>query len=199
MGRIGCLMICGSLFLLWSGGQGVYTGVTNTKQTEISLADYEKQKPAATWLKLKNCQVNVMDAAYSSKFGTIEEVYIPLTVPDAPDEAKIHVLLATKNQATINLVNQMGGIKMDEQGMKFIVQNKDKLMGKRDVDGTVRFGIDLKDKDRRKLANLDKNLSPDFVILSEGEKPQILISILMVAGGIGLLLVSLFVVAGKGS
>lgn len=192
MGRFGCFLVIGVIALLWGGGQGVYTGLTNTKQTEIALADYVKQKPSATWLKLKDCQVSTIDAAYTSKWGTISEVYIPLHVPGAPRDEKVHVLLATKDAATIKMIEQMSKLTSDQDLLKFALENREKLLSKRDVGGIVRFGIDLKDKDRRKLANLDKNLTPDFVIISEGEKPEIFVSIFMLALGLvlGFVLIS---------
>jgi len=199
MGRFGCLLFGLVIALLWGGGQGIYTGLSNTKQTELSLADYTKQKPTATWLKLKDCQVNTLDAAYSSKWGSIKEVYIPLSVPGAGPGEKIHVLLATEDSATIKFIEQMNNVKTDQEGLKFAIENKEKLMAKRDVEGVIRFGIDLKDKDRRKLAALDKNLTPDFVIISEGEKPQIILSIVMFGGGIVLLLVLLGVLGSSKS
>lgn len=199
MGRIGCFLFCAVIGLLWMGGQGVYTGLTNSKQTEMTLAEYSQKKPTATWLKLKDCQVSTLDAAYTSKWGSITEVYIPLRAPGAPREEKVHVLLATKDEATLDLIKKMSEMKNDQDMLKFALENRKQLLSTRDVNGVVRFGIELKDKDRRKLANLDKNLTPDFVILSEGEEPHIFVSIAMVAGGLvlGLVLVVMFASSGK--
>jgi hypothetical protein len=44
----------------------------------------------------------------------------------------------------------------------------------------------MKDKDRRKLAALDKTLAPDFIILNEGTEPSIGSGIGMLAGGVAL-------------
>jgi hypothetical protein len=198
MGRIGCFLIFAVIGLLWMGGQGVYTGLTNSKQTEMTLADYVQKKPTATWLKLKDCQVSTLDAAYTSKLGSITEVYIPLRAPGSPPEEKVHVLLATKDKATLAMIKRMSEMKNDQEMLKFAIENGKQLLNTRDVNGIVRFGIELKDKDRRKLANLDKNLTPDFVILSEGEEPHIFVSVAMVVAGLVLGLVLLVVLGSSG-
>jgi len=60
----------------------------------------------------------------------------------------------------------------------------------KDLEGLVRFGVDLDSKDRDKLAGLSENLSPDFVILSGGKKPTFLLSAGMFVGGLALLAVA---------
>jgi hypothetical protein len=56
----------------------------------------------------------------------------------------------------------------------------------RDISGLVRFGIDADSKTRDKLAGLRMRLAKDFIILDEGKKPELGLSlILLVIGLIG--------------
>jgi hypothetical protein len=41
------------------------------------------------------------------------------------------------------------------------------------VEGLVRFGIDESHNEKAKLAGLRGNLAPDFILLSEGQKPNL--------------------------
>jgi hypothetical protein len=45
---------------------------------------------------------------------------------------------------------------------------------KREVTGLVQFGINSDSKTRDKLSGLHLNLAPDFIILDEGKKPDLL-------------------------
>lgn len=58
------------------------------------------------------------------------------------------------------------------------------ILVKRDVSGLIRFGMDEDSKTRSKLEGLDMNLAKDFVILNDGEKPDLLKGVLMLAGGL---------------
>jgi len=59
------------------------------------------------------------------------------------------------------------------------------------VGGLVRFGVDLKDSDRDKLAGLMKNASDDFIILEEGAQPSM-------AEGLGMSIAGLMLLGGMG-
>jgi hypothetical protein len=242
-GRLGCILIVVAIFLIWGGGQGLYTALGNRELTEMTLAEYEKKKPDANWLKLKQCRINLLEACTKSSFGKISEVYLPLHPavgePSKPSEGSkdgpeptnegaktgetpvgnvpsnekkegekaaspegkseketkkenkppIHVLWATKDQTLLDLIEKMEKVS-DQAGMfQFAAKHHEQIIQTREIEGLVRFGVDLKDKDHAKLAKLNTELSPDFIILADGQQPSFVVSAFLLLGGIVLLIV----------
>lgn len=190
-GRFGCLVFLVGLVLLWGGGQGLYTALTNTSPTEMTLKDYEAQRPRAAWLKLKGCTGFLPAASYRKSADGVSEVFVPLydASDDPNDEGvgarKAVVLLATKRPEALKLLKEIKDLKPEEQA-KFLSEDQARFHLSGDFSGLVQFGIELSDSERKKLATLDQSLDPDFVILEEGNKPDLGFSALMF--GVGLVI-----------
>ena len=181
-GRCGCYLLILPVVLLWAGGQALYTTLSNRHPTSMSLADYSKSRPKAEWLELSDCCLAIDGGMHFEKPGSIEEVYIPLLPPGHLPGDKIVVLLATKDRALINLYHSTADLKTEDALSGFLERHKD-LHFKRTVRGLVRFGIELKDKDRRKFA--------DFIILDDGNEPSLVRGLVMTGGGLVLLALGL--------
>ena len=196
--RAGCILPLVTIALLWAGGQGVYTAVTNRQPVRLSYDEYIATKPKASWLELTDCVVAVPEAAVKKgKVAKIsKEAFIPLHSPNAKDD-KVHVLVATSAPETLELLRQLEAAPNDAEAIELLVQRKDALYAKRTVKGLVRFGIEMKDEDREKLASLDKNLVEDFVVLDEGKKPEMGLNLSLM--GIGLLFGVLWIRSGSKS
>ena len=52
------------------------------------------------------------------------------------------------------------------------------------MQGLIRSGIDQEDPDVRKLRSLNKNLAQDFVVVAEGERPDYLMSSMLLLAGL---------------
>ncbi len=61
---------------------------------------------------------------------------------------------------------------------------RESVLQQRALQGLVRFGIDLKDKDHSKL---EKSLAPDFAILDEGREPDLTMGLALSEGGLAIL------------
>jgi hypothetical protein len=184
-GRLGCFLIAAVIGLFWAGGQNFYTGITNRTPTKATVAEYAKTRPTAHWLHLTGARLMITDAMYrtSSKgaSGSVQELFIPVRAE--PDGAGTCVVLfSTKDAGLMTLHQQLQSASTKEQAIGFLQHHKDKIFN-REIKGLVRYGIDLKDEERRKLANLDKSLAPDFIILNDGAEPSMAAGIGMLAGG----------------
>jgi hypothetical protein len=188
-GRLGCLLIAGVIGLFWAGGQNVYTGMTNRTPTQLTMAEYNRSKPTAHWLHLTSCRLVITDAMYRESIGDIKELFIPVR-PEGESAGMCSVLLSTKDPGLLLLYQQLQKSSSQQEAIGFLQNGKDKIFN-REIKGLVRFGIDMKDKERRKLASLDKTLTSDFIILNDGAEPSIGTGIGMLAGG--------FVLAGVGA
>lgn len=184
---LGCLGYLVVIALLWGGCQGVYTALKNRQPLEITVTDYIAKKPDAKWVTLKNAQLNLLEAAHKGVGGNISEIFIPVRPQGESTDTQVNILLSTKKQDIVAALEDMNKSSATKQEViDAASRHADKLFMKKDVSGLICFGIDSDDKTRAKLAKLDMNLAPDFVILNDGAAPSLFGSMSML--GIGLLI-----------
>lgn len=184
--KLGCLGYLIVIALLWDGYQGVYTALKNRQPLEITVTDYIAKKPDAEWVTLKDAQLNLLEAAHKGHLGKISEIFIPVRPKGESTDAKVHILLSTKDKAIVSALedlNQSSATK--KEVVDAASRHADKLFMQKDVSGLIRFGIDSDSKTRDKLTALDMNLASGFVILNEGAAPSLMGSLAML--GIGVL------------
>jgi len=171
--RIGLWALAITAALLWGGGQGLYTALSNRTPARVSCAVLLKEKPKADWLALEGC---VLDAGNSgrTKSDSDPEVFIALVAPGAAADAPVRIVLASKQPATVAFATRTPTRAAD-------------LTMVRNVEGLAQFGIDLKDSRKKAIAGVIEHLDPDFIILREGEKPNVALSGAMFVGGLLLL------------
>ena len=80
----------------------------------------------------------------------------------------------------------MQKVKDEHEALKFALTNIDRLFPKHDVQGLMRFGINMEDKERAKLAELNPNLDPNFIVIDDGKQPEWLLSSVLFALGLAL-------------
>jgi hypothetical protein len=190
--RLGLVLVIAALALLCKGGQSLYTAVTNRNPTTMGYDQYVQSRPKATWLVLTNCTTFLTQAAFKRyEYSQVPtELYLPVRSQEEDSEGqKVHVLLATKDPALLSTFREMQELKNAprEKVLAWAKENKGRLVNRRNVSGLVRFGIDLKESERTKLASLMKNASDDFIILEEGSKPSMGEGLAMSLGGLMLI------------
>jgi hypothetical protein len=184
--------------LMWGGGQNLYTALTNRKPTVISYEEYEKGRPKAAWLVLTNCQLNVASAAYLYKYVDDKnptELYIPLQSQGA-ERRKSCALLQTSDPALLASFKTIQGLTSDAKLLEWFMKHPQEAFPRRTVQGTVRFGIDMKDSTRRQLAKIP-NLVEDFVVLKENEQPSMAVGLICTTAGVALLVFGIRRVIGS--
>ncbi|GAA5146832.1 hypothetical protein GCM10023213_40560 [Prosthecobacter algae] len=175
--KLGCLGPIIVIGLLWGGGQGVYTAVKNREPLKMSFKEYLDQRPSAEWVSLTGTQLNLLNSAYVKKAGSgeIDEVYIAVEPAGNREEIVAHVLLASKDKALIDLMtttmNRVNAIKDPSAMTPELVAS---LYPVREVSGLMKFGIESSSKTREKLDKLDLYLTPDYIIISDGKKPDLI-------------------------
>src|SRR5215210_8493129 len=109
MMRLGCLLPLITIALLWAGGQGLYTALTNRHLTVLTYEEYVRTKPHASWLELKNCVLALPEASYRSSKVTkeIKEAFIPVHAAAGQEPDKVHVLVATEEKETLALLQEV--------------------------------------------------------------------------------------------
>ncbi len=164
---MGCILIAVGVAMLWGGGQGLHTWANHRQPLEISCGDFAATRPPAVWLRLTDCEIDVHRPASLSLFGG--EVFLPVGTPGAGVGTPTHVMVVTRDAATMDLVGSaeaLAGKAADAVANPV-----------RDVQGLVRFGIELDDSDHSRLRHRDESLAADFVIVDEGEQPRLWFSL----------------------
>jgi hypothetical protein len=74
-----------------------------------------------------------------------------------------------------------------EKALRFMVENRDKVVISRPVRGLLQSGLDsMSHGDRRKIQAMDPNIAEDFAVLEDGAQPQVAASFAMIVAGLGL-------------
>ncbi len=186
--QLGCLVALGALYMLWMGGQGMYTSIKNHAPMELACENYDDVKPNKEWLKLTACELNVLESSYMEENGKVTELFIPARGPGEEEGDPIHVLLATDDRDLLALTNEMIKLETEAELMAYFAKHRSQLYVTRDVQGLVRYGVDLDDGDRADLKGLDDSLATDFVIVDDGKEPGFGKSLGLLGGGSVLLL-----------
>ncbi|MES2980974.1 MAG: hypothetical protein V4727_01575 [Verrucomicrobiota bacterium] len=186
--RIGFFVPLVAIVLIVGGGQMSYTGLTNRKPHKVEMSSLVQSKPDAKWLNIEGGEFDVINSSYSSAFGVgdASKIHVPLVLPgDDSTEKEIHVLVETSDPELVKLVNQIKEMEnhSEDEIIKFMFENRDKLRKSRPVAGIVKFGMES-GKEERKIKGMYSNLAPDVVLLKEGERPDAIVGILMFSSGI---------------
>ncbi len=141
----------------------LYLVSTNDAPLEISVAEFLRQKPDATWLTLTDCELDPNDSFVKQDGrGQVEEVFVPVhpagTLATEPPY-KIHILAARPPTSTERMT-------MSILGLGHL--SRDQTV----VRGLLRFGIHEGGRDRRELRNLVSRIGEDVVVLDEGRRPD---------------------------
>lgn len=191
-----CIIV--ALFAM--GAQGIYTAWKNRRPVIMSCEDYARTKPKTAWLALTNCALDLNSAAFETlRYQNVEipsQLFIPVRSFSEKEPVKDSVVLATRDPELMKTLREMLSQPRGEL-RDWLARNADRVYVRREVRGLVQFGVELKSEQRRKLARLQDNLAPDFIILEDGKKPDAKQSIGFL--GLGTLMLVVSVVVAKHS
>jgi len=185
--QLGCLGYIIAIALILGGGQGAYTALKNREPLRMTFKDYHEQRPSAEWVSLSEAQLNLTNSAYvtARTSDKVKEVYIAVEAMGNREDKPAWVLLESDNQELIDLMNQtsakMNALKSPAEMTPELVQS---LFPARQISGLVQFGMESDSKTRDKLAKLDLALEKEFVIIKEGDEPNLMSSLMMLVGGL---------------
>jgi len=163
-----------SLIIIFGASQGIYTYIQNPEPTVYNLDNISaKEIPQEKWITLTNCDFSLLDAAFfETTFGNglADKIYIPLR---SSNNDTIIALLATKNQNILDVYNLVQSQRDEQKAIVYIEEYKDQIFQEdRELTGLVRFGIDLDNKEHRKLHAINDNIVGNFIIIDYNTKPK---------------------------
>jgi hypothetical protein len=161
--------------LLWAGAQSLHTALTNRTPAVMSYEAYAKAKPSAKWLVITNCQLNLFRSSYLSYAGDQNPTYYYIPVHDLSSvTGQVCILLKTAEPDLLATIAQIKGLKGDDASLvQWVRKNRARAFPRRNVQGLVCFGIDMKSTDRAELARVQNNIAQDFIILDANAQPSL--------------------------
>ncbi len=167
---------------LWWGGQSTFTALKNRDQRTLSCADYERSRPDADWLQLTGCYFDFDDSASESvRGGASTTAFIPLRSAPGKSGQPIQLFLVTKDKQILEFIRAVDNNDADRAGALATDLALDKPQT---LTGLVQFGMELKDKERAKLAELFPHAAKDFALLEHNAKPKLGLGLGVLAAGL---------------
>ncbi len=185
----GALLLSISALALTFAAFRISYATASARPTSISCADFMKHPAKAGWYNLTGCQWDVSESVWeqSAKQDTnnmsngdpsapaIDEVYVPVYPPQRPSTMLTHVVVLTTDRGVRSTVTTLSNMKSDDVKViqKWTAEHKDELTIHRDIEGTIVSEADVAQSTRDKIVSpLDGEVSPDFVVIKEGDRPS---------------------------
>ena len=174
------ILVILSAAALWWGGQHLYVGLRDREPLEITCADYVKQHPDTHWLKLTKCDADLDNIAYEDDgHGGANKVYVPMRSLGDEGKGTTHIVVERDDQDIRDVVALGNAAGPKNPAVQRVAESFDQP-----IEGVVKFGIDLSDKDRERLAKMGLGLADDFVIVDRGTTPKLALGALVFALGL---------------
>jgi len=186
--RVGGFLLLLTIGLLWAGGQKLFTALTNRKPTVMSYEEFASTKPAASWLVITNCRLDLSRACYKSDVGNNAPTQLYIAVRDRDLASNsIRMVLKTSDPTLVGTMREVESCKTDAEARAWGRKNGERLFPRRNVNGVVCYGIDLNSNERADLSRGIKGLVDDFVILESDAQPSLVAGLSFVISGLAVL------------
>ena len=163
------------------GAESVYTASSNREPLTISVGQFAATKPKALWVNLKEASLDFSAYACVERAGRVEEMFIPINAIDAPPDGKAPVMLSIKDTTKIDEL-----LKWLESDDSNTANHKvPELLKQTQFSGLIRFSTTENSTIRARMANFSLRVADNYLILNEGQRPDMLTGILCLIGGIG--------------
>jgi hypothetical protein len=151
---------------MWWGAHHIKLAVEEREPLEISCADYLANKPAAHYLRLTGCEPDFEHMAKETTDGHVTAVYVPLR--PIGETGAPHIVLERDDEEICHFVRSSALPNELSAEDKLVVESLAEPQ-----EGVVKFGIDLSEKTRAKLKDLNPELADDFALLDESARPHL--------------------------
>jgi hypothetical protein len=183
------IVIAAGMALYW-GATNLWVAMSDRSPTEISCADYAKHRPDAKWLRLTHCEADLENmAVMQDKSNKISAVYIPLRAEGTTGGQTTVVIKRTDDDML-----ELAG-KLDAKDLPQPLAGRIMKQLEEPTEGLAEFGLDMEDKDNKRLQGLGLGLANDFVVIARGKEPRVLlplVAFVLGLGGIGWMLRALW-------
>jgi hypothetical protein len=178
----GCWTVLTVLFLIVMGGNGVYTAYKNPAPTVMGYEEFIKNRPAARWLVLTNCTLDLPAASGRYRIGNKEVKSVSAPVLGKNQDPYVRVVFSTKNPM---LCRSFGEIlrrseSSTQSALSWISSNTQHAYPKMDLRGMVEI-IKIDNTSAKKE---DRPYADDVVYINDGETPSMAFNLTMLSIGL---------------
>ena len=184
-----------SIPLLFIGSEGLYHSARNPQQTVMTCEQFARERPAAAWIRLTNCDVDYIGAGYRDSGGRITELLFPVRPAGQPRNVPATAIVATTDANALSIAERtMGGPQPPDQEAFLVMMLTivTTLKAAREVEGYVRVGFVERQNARRIVSGLSGPIDPAFVVIDLHQPPPMLVPALEAAAGALALLLFVF-------
>jgi hypothetical protein len=166
----------------WGGGSELWNALFHSKPVIVEVpANAAPDLPA--YFTLANVSIDALDAIYFKQIGEAK-AFLPVRPSGAKDDTPIHVLLITTDPEVLKLKDAPEGEKLTVEVLKRALAVTKAWKEKKQVVG-VPDRHNMKDKERKKLREVQPLLAQDFVVVTEGDGPSAMVGLLVLGAGVG--------------
>jgi hypothetical protein len=183
------LLFVAGLALAAPGGAALYD-LQHRPPVELGCAEYVQSRPQATWIRLRNCELDYLRAGYRERNGTIEELLFPVHPAGADPSGPAPLVAVTRDPAALAIAQRGigAGRQLDQQQFLIMMLKIVTALGaSRDVEGTIRTGFMERFRTRRALAGLAAPLLPDAGVMDLHAQPGAFAPVMRLTAGAALI------------
>ena len=193
LGGCGCMLALVAVAMLWGGSQGLYTYLNNPEPVEMSCAEYAEKRPEGEWVKLSECEYwldeaviigmpkGFGDTGKSEEFATVDDVYVPLRPKGQPIGESTPLVMASNDG---ELESRITKVALSDTPDRVLREHPEWGTETITVEGTIQYGIELSEEDRKDVERLSDDLDENFVVVDRGKKPDLQVSLSMTIAGV---------------
>lgn len=170
--RVTLLVVC--LLLGWLGFNDLSLYMRNSNPQPITIADLADQGAPREWLEVTGGYQDLLQAINMSGTMEIDAFLVPLKYSTASDELLVWV--ETRDPQVVGaLKTYYFKIDTDEGRAKFVEENQQLFLGRRDITGMTVSNL-VADSNKNKLEELLTEMgipvSERIIFISEGKEPE---------------------------
>lgn len=139
----------------------------------MTVAAYLEAAPASPWVRLTGGRLDVLEGAFvRSKAGEYTDLLVPLRTEEDPVGGRIRIVVRIQaGDPLFEMLRKGDALKDEAEAGAFLKDFRKAMVPRRAVEGMVRPGAELGERDQRKLQGMKSKLTPAFVLLEEGSRP----------------------------
>lgn len=191
------LVIGGTAWLFLNGFGELRMALENSEPRQMTIAQFESAPESSGWFRITDCKLDMLETISSESMGTVDELYIPVIRNDHEAGDRVHLLLKTDDPQLIADLERAGEalrtIESESAAARFAADNPELVFRAGPVEGMTEYGTDGMDDDlRAQVLALDETVSPEFVVLTNGDRPSLGSGVAKLGGGLGIFSLAVF-------
>ena len=160
----------------------------------MTCAEYAQTQPSALWLRVRDCDIDYLNAGYREARATIQELFFAVRPASAPSAQPALLVMATRDPAVLAIAQSgigEGRQPTQEQFLIMMLRIVTALNAARQIEGKVRVGWMERLQARRVLSGLTTPVAPGALVVDLHASPALTVPAVQIALGSALALAAI--------